>query len=244
MNSRIKTTTTDQSDAFNAATEQSIVLWNARCGNDIVQEGDRVGVMRAFGMTWVTAAFLTEYRIGFDYTNRIDLLDLLERLRHRPRFGLYLDLDSMHWVELITSENYLHYGNLHVVECNRLWNTYRCDCLDRRVHTVFLLALLEFDPANALSNVVARAKARWLTKFLKREATQNLHCAALVCRRLYSVVSCADVRLILHRHLCLELTLSRSQHARDTGAVYDTFGDIFSYIFSGSDIYTAGWRLL
>ena len=75
MNSRIKTTTTDQSDAFNAATEQSIVLWNARCGNDIVQEGDRVGVMRAFGMTWVTAAFLTEYRIGFDYTNRIDLLD-------------------------------------------------------------------------------------------------------------------------------------------------------------------------
>ena len=56
----------------------------------------------------------------------------------------------------------------------------------------------------------------------------------------------ADVRLILHRHLCLELALSRSQHARDTGAsaVYDTFGDIFSYIFSGSDIYFAGWRVL
>ena len=39
----------------------------------MVQEGDRVGVMRAFGMQWVTASLLADYKIGFDYTNKVDL---------------------------------------------------------------------------------------------------------------------------------------------------------------------------
>ena len=222
MNSRISDDATEQSDAFTAATEQSPVLWNSRCCNDIVQEGDRVGVMRAFGMTWVTATFLTEYRIGFDYTNRMDMLRLLEGHRDRHEFDilLFFDLDSMHWVSLITNGTYPHYGNLHVADCTRLWNYERYECLERRVHEVFLLALLDIEPAHALINVVVRAKARWLGKCLKREATQNLHCAGLVCKRLSSVVSCAGVRSILHDHLYHGLRLSRFRHCRAPGAGY------------------------
>ena len=193
---------TEQSDAVTAATERSGVPWHPQCGNVMVQEGDRVGVMRTFGMTWVPAAFLAEYKIGFDYTNKVDLLDLLDghHERHDNEGFIFFDLDAMDWFAVYIDFHYAHYGDLHVAEIASF-----------RQHRpfVFLLTLLLEGTAQTLINVVARAKARWLKKICRREATQNLHSASLVCTKLFKVMSCAALRSELRRRLWLGLLQCR-----------------------------------
>ena len=87
--------------------------WNPKCCGIMIQEGDRAGVMRAFGMHWVTASFLAEYKIGFDYTNKVNLLTLLDsdEEQHDQRF---FDLDSLQWCRI----DYIHghFGDLHIAQ--------------------------------------------------------------------------------------------------------------------------------
>ena len=197
---------TEQSDAVTAATVHSGVPWHSRCGNVMVQEGDRGGVMRAFGMTWVPAAFLAEYTIGFDYTNKVNMLDLLDgdARRHDDEWFIFFDLDAMNWISVDLFPPFIHFGDLHVAEINGEIHGF-----GQHRPFVFLLTLLMEGTAQTLINVVARAKARWLKKICRREATQNLHSASLVCTKLYKVMSCTALRSELRRRLWLGLLQCR-----------------------------------
>ena len=168
--------------------------WRPECGGIMVQEGDRVGVMRAFGMQWVTASLLADYKIGFDYTNKIDLLNLLCSRHQRHRGKIFFNLESMEWCTI----DYVHghFGDLHIAQTMDDDN-------------VFLLTLLVERTAQILIKVVARAKARWLMRMLRREVTNNLNRAGLVCKRLHKVTNNAELRSELCRRLSGELVQSR-----------------------------------
>ena len=166
--------------------------WHSQCGGIMVPEGDRAGVMRAFGMNWVPASVLTEYKIGFDYTNRVNLVTRL--LDERQRDHRVFDLHSLQWCYL----DYVHghFGDLHIAE-----TTQGSD--------VFLLSLLLERNGERLVNVILFLKARWRMKLLRIEAASNLHQAALICRAAKKVLGHTDLRQYLSRQLLRELVQSR-----------------------------------
>ena len=169
--------------------------WNPQCGGIMVPEGDRAGVMRAFGMDWVTASFLAEYKISFDYTNTVDLLSLLCDERHRDiRF---FDLHTLQWCYIDYCHG--HFGDLHIAQTTQEDN-------------VFLLSLLLERNGEKLGNVILFLKARWRMKRLRIEAAKNLHQAASVCRAAKKVIGHTDLRRYLNRQLLRELVQSRFDH--------------------------------
>ena len=175
------------------ATGHSAALWNDDCCHTMVQEGDRLGVLRAFGITWTPKAFLAAYTIGHDYTNKVNLLHLLHEQCERPGLEgwIYFDINACRWVCLKLCV--LHFGDLHAAEIER-WRI--------RGDMVFLMHLLELETAQPLLNVVARAKAMWFKKFIRRAVAQTLKSAGLVCKSLYRVMSCTGLR----RRFCQRLT--------------------------------------
>ena len=166
----------------------------------MVQEGDRLGVLRAFGITWTPKAFLAAYKIGHDYTNKVNLLHWVYEQRERPSLEGwdYFDINACRWVHLKLCV--LHFGDLHAAEIDR-WMI--------RGDIVFLMHLLELETAEPLLNVVARAKALWSKKFIRRAVAQNLNSAGLVCRSLYQVMSCTGLRLRFWQRLTRELVQTR-----------------------------------
>ena len=166
----------------------------------MVQEGDRLGVLRAFGITWTPKAFLAAYKIGHDYTNKVNLLHWLYEQRERPSLEgwIYFDINACRWVHLKLCV--LHFGDLHAAEIDR-WRI--------RGDMVFLMHLLELETAQFLLNVVARAKALWLMKFIRREVTHNLKSAGCVCRSFSQMMSCPPLRLELRQRLMRDLVHSR-----------------------------------
>ena len=175
------------------ATGHSAALWNDDCCHTMVQEGDRLGVLRAFRITWTPKAFLAAYKIGHDYTNKVNLLHWVYEQRERPSLEgwIYFDINACRWVHLKLCV--LHFGDLHAAEIDR-WRI--------RGDMVFLMHLLEVETAQFLFNVVARAKALWFKKFIRRAVAQTLKSAGLVCKSLYRVMSCTGLR----RRFCQRLT--------------------------------------
>ena len=169
--------------------------WHSQCGGIMVPEGDRAGVMRAFGMNWVPASVLTEYKIGFDYTNRLNLFTRL--LDERQRDHRFFDLHSLQWYYL----DYVHghFGDLHIAETTQ-------------GNDVFLLSLLSERNGERLVNVILFLKARWRMKLLRIEVASNLHQAALICRAAKKVLGHTDLRRYLNRQLLRELVQSRFDH--------------------------------
>ena len=166
----------------------------------MVQEGDRLGVLRAFGITWTPKAFLAAYTIGHDYTNKVNLLHLLHEQCERPSLEgwIYFDINACRWVCLKLCV--LHFGDLHAAEIDR-WRI--------RGDMVFLMHLLELETAQFLLNVVARAKALWFKKFIRRAVAQTLNSAGLVCKSLYQVMSCTGLRLRFRQRLTCALLETR-----------------------------------
>ena len=166
--------------------------WHSQCRGIMVPEGDRAGVMRAFGLNWVPASVLAEYKIGFDYTNRLNLFTRL--LDERQRDHRFFDLHSLQWCYL----DYVHghFGDLHIAQT-------------MQGRDVFLLSLLLERNGERLVNVILFLKARWRMKRLRIEAASNLHQAALVCRAAKKVLGHTDLRQYLSRQLLRELVQSR-----------------------------------
>ena len=167
--------------------------WHSKCGGIMVPEGDRAGVMRAFGLNWVTASFLAEYKIGFDYTNKVNLRSLLF-FDERPRDHRFFDLHSLQWCYIDSVHG--HFGDLHIAET-------------MQGNDVFLLSLLLERNGERLVNVILFLKARWRMKRLRIEAASNLHQAALICRAAKKVLGHTDLRQYLSRQLLRELVQSR-----------------------------------
>ena len=158
----------------------------------MIQEGDRAGVMRAFGMHWVTASFLAEYKIGFDFTNKVNLQALLDsdEEQHDQRF---FDLDSLQWCRI----DYIHghFGDLHIAQT--------MDDAD-----VFLLSLLLEENGQRLVNTILFLKARWRMKRLRMEVANNIQQAALVCRAATQVMNQLELRTYFRRQRLRELVQS------------------------------------
>ena len=170
--------------------------WNSQCGGIMVPEGDRAGVMRAFGLNWVTASFLAEYKIGFDYTNKVNLRSLLF-FDERPRDHCFFDLHSLQRCYIDSVHG--HFGDLHIAET-------------MQGNDVFLLSLLLERNGEKLINVILFLKARWRMKRLRIEAASNLHQAASICRAAKKVIGHTDLRRYLNRQLLRELVQSRFDH--------------------------------
>ena len=208
MNSTNGEFATEQPHAVIAATEQSTGQWNMECGGIMVQEGDRVGVLRAFGVTWTPAAELAKYKVGYDYSNQINLLHRLDELRDAfvrdasddVNCAVYFDMNAFRWVFVNFEKPPVYFGDLHGAEIDRFaYDGY----------FTFFMHLLDEEHAQPLLNVVARAKGLWLTKFLRREVTHNLKSAGFVCRSFFQMMSCPPLRFELRQRLMRELVQSR-----------------------------------
>ena len=208
MNSTNGEFATEQPHAVIAATEQSTGQWNMECGGIMVQEGDRVGVLRAFGVTWTPAAELAKYKVGYDYSNQINLLHRLDELRDAfvrdasddVNCAVYFDMNAFRWVFVNFEKPPVYFGDLHGAEI---------DCFAYDGYFTFFMHLLDEEHAQPLLNVVARAKGLWLTKFLRREVTHNLKSAGFVCRSFFQMMSCPPLRFELRQRLMRELVQSR-----------------------------------
>ena len=208
MNSTNGEFATEQPHAVTAATEQSTGQWNMECGGIMVQEGDRVGVLRAFGVTWTPAAELAKYKVGYDYSNQINLLHRLDELRDAfvrdasedVNCAVYFDMNAFRWVFVNFEKPPVYFGDLHGAEIDRF-------AYDGFFS--FFMHLLDEEHAQPLLNVVARAKALWLMKSLRREVTHNLKSAGFVCRSFFHMMSCPPLRFELRQRLMRELVQSR-----------------------------------
>ena len=186
------------------AREQAKIAWNPHCLNCIVPEGDRAGVMRAYGITWIPESCLAKYKIGFDYTHRVDLLEVLHwryGIHDEEEFFIFFDLDMMEWVVPKIHTHYHHYGDLHVADVDTAFT-------DEPEYIVFFSTLLVEKTANFLLNAVARAKDRWLRRRCRRHATQNLNTAGQACKKFLEYFSRTEVRWLLHHYMRSDLAHS------------------------------------
>ena len=161
----------------------------------MIQKGDRAGVMRAFEMHWVTASLLAEYKIGHDYTNKVNLLELLDS-DQRQDDQKFFDLSSLEWCVI----DYIHghFGDLHIAQT-----------VAENPDSIFLLSLLIERTGQSLVNVILFAKARWRMKRLRKEVANDLHQAALVCRASRKVMNHVELRSYFRCQLLRELVQSR-----------------------------------